>query len=131
MPDKAAVGDVPSVMTPRESWLTLGKETLACFERHGAFPTSRSIKGVSDETEVEPHRERRDGLLCHADARDHHADWARALGCPGRNDEPGRDNPFGWRKSALIWVVIPPIGIALVAWLTYGFKGTPRPTKRG
>ena len=38
-------------------------------------------------------------------------------------------NGAGWRQSVVIWVVAPAIGIALVAWFTYGFKGIRGPRK--
>jgi hypothetical protein len=41
-----------------------------------------------------------------------------------------RGNLAGWWRLVLIWVVTPTIGIALVAWFTYGFKGFPGPRKR-
>jgi hypothetical protein len=34
-----------------------------------------------------------------------------------------RGNLVDWRRSVLAWVVAPTIGIVLVAWFTYGFKG--------
>jgi hypothetical protein len=42
-----------------------------------------------------------------------------------------RGNAAGWRQSVLIWVVAPAIGIAFVAWFTYGFKAIRGPRERG
>jgi hypothetical protein len=42
-----------------------------------------------------------------------------------------RGNLAGWRQSALTGIVAPAIGIVLVAWFTYRFKGIRGPTKRG
>ncbi len=38
--------------------------------------------------------------------------------------------PAGLWRSALIWLVAPGIGLILVAWLTYGFKGRREPPRR-
>jgi hypothetical protein len=39
--------------------------------------------------------------------------------------------PAGLGRSALIWLVAPGIGIALTAWLTYGFRGRRHRRGRG
>jgi hypothetical protein len=38
--------------------------------------------------------------------------------------------PAGWWRSVLIWLVAPAAGIALTAWLTYGFKDLRGPRRR-
>jgi hypothetical protein len=38
--------------------------------------------------------------------------------------------PAGFWRSALIWVVAPAIGIAVLGWLTYGFPRRDDPTRR-
>jgi hypothetical protein len=37
----------------------------------------------------------------------------------------------GWWRSFLGWIVAPASGIALAAWITYGFPGRRRPGGRG
>jgi hypothetical protein len=37
--------------------------------------------------------------------------------------------PAGLWRSVLIWMVAPGIGIILVGWLTYGFRGWGGPTR--
>jgi hypothetical protein len=53
------------------------------------------------------------------------------LAVPNGIMDPARGNPVGWRRSVLTWVVAPAVGIALVAWFTYGFKGIRGLRKRG
>jgi hypothetical protein len=36
----------------------------------------------------------------------------------------------GWWRSVLGWIVSPAVGIALSAWITYGFRGLRNPTGR-
>jgi hypothetical protein len=38
--------------------------------------------------------------------------------------------PAGLGRSALIWLAAPSAGLALVAWLTYGFRGRRDPPGR-
>jgi hypothetical protein len=38
--------------------------------------------------------------------------------------------PAGLWRSALIWLVAPAIGIAMLAWLTYGFRRRSEPPRR-
>ncbi len=38
--------------------------------------------------------------------------------------------PAGLGRSALIWLVAPAIGIAVVAWFTYGFRQPGDPPRR-
>jgi hypothetical protein len=38
--------------------------------------------------------------------------------------------PAGLWRSVLIWLVAPGVGIALVGWLTYGFRGRSDPPRR-
>jgi hypothetical protein len=38
--------------------------------------------------------------------------------------------PAGLWRSALIWLVAPAIGIAVVGWLTYGFRRRSDPRRR-
>jgi hypothetical protein len=37
----------------------------------------------------------------------------------------------GWWRSFLGWLVAPAAGIALTAWITYGFRALRRPKERG
>jgi hypothetical protein len=37
----------------------------------------------------------------------------------------------GWWRSVLSWILAPAAGIALSAWITFGFKALRRPKSRG
>jgi hypothetical protein len=58
------------------------------------------------------------------------------LGCmviilPGAIGVLAGKPPAGFRRSIWLWLVAPSAGIALVAWLTYGFRGRGgRPRRR-
>jgi hypothetical protein len=39
--------------------------------------------------------------------------------------------PVGLARSALIWLVAPAIGIAVLGWLTFGFRRRSDPPRRG
>jgi hypothetical protein len=43
---------------------------------------------------------------------------------------PPGEGRRGWRQSVLLWVVMPAIGMSLVAWLTYRTGAWRRPTGR-
>ena len=49
---------------------------------------------------------------------------------PGVIGELAGKPPAGFWRSVSIWVVAPAIGIAVLAWLTYGFRRRSDPPRR-